>query len=262
MRKMKTGKILYINGTIFSLLAFGSCLGDTDTQLTMANQMGVVTTELPAVGKAIYVKGGDVISSEEFQAANVENEQCILFDYSINYGAAENADEGAALGYMTATIYDNTITDISQWQLYSTLTDTTRAERGELVLSELQTRTAYIQGMLFLFVEISNHPTTQQDSFSLSYNPAHPAGDDGVYELYLRAVRMVSAPDSVRGSSMIIPCAFRIESFIDSVAQAKGTEEVSFRVNYATSFGLDSLSVHFDASDVMTVNIQGKTKNE
>ena len=133
----------------------------------MANQTGVVTTELPSAGKAVYVKGGGVISSEDFQTANVAEGQCILFDYSIDYGAAENADGGASLGYMTATIYDNTITTVDRWPLHSVLSDTSRALPSEQLLSGLQARTAYIRGMLFLFTEIADHPTVQQDSFGL-----------------------------------------------------------------------------------------------
>lgn len=252
---MKKNKMSYVCGTLCCLLAFSSCLGDTATQLTMANQTGVVTTELPSAGKAVYVKGGGVISSEDFQTANVAEGQCILFDYSIDYGAAENADGGASLGYMTATIYDNTITTVDRWPLHSVLSDTSRALPSEQLLSDLQARTAYIRGMLFLFTEIADHPTVQQDSFSLSYNARQAVGSDGVYDLYLRSVKTMAAPDSVRGESMIIPCAFSIGSFVDSVAQANGTDEVSFRVNYAASFGLDSLSVNFDATDVLTVNV-------
>lgn len=55
---MKKNKMSYVCGTLCCLLAFSSCLGDTATQLTMANQTGVVTTELPSAGKAVYVKGG------------------------------------------------------------------------------------------------------------------------------------------------------------------------------------------------------------
>lgn len=258
MTKMKKNKMSYAGGMLFCLLAFSSCLGDTATQLTMANQTGVVTTELPSAGKAVYVKGGGVISSEDFQTANVAEGQCILFDYSIDYGAAENADGGASLGYMTATIYDNTITTVDRWPLQSVLSDTSRTLPGELVLSNLQARTAYIRGMLFLFAEIANHPTVQQDSFVLSYNAQQPVGADGVHELYLRAIRTVAAPDSVRGERMIIPCAFSIGSFVDSVARANRADEVSFRINYAASFGLDSLRVNFDPTDILTVSVTGQ----
>lgn len=255
MKKNKTG---YVCGTLFCLLAFGSCLGDTATQLTMANQMGVVTTRLPSAGKAVYVKGGEVISSEDFQTANVADGQCVLFDYSIDYGAAENADGGASTGYLTATIYDNTITTVDRWPLHGVPADTSRALPGELPLSNLQARTAYIHGMLFLFAVIANHPTVQRDSFVLSCNAQQSVGADGVHEFYLRAVRTVAAPDSVRGNSLIVPCAFRIGNFVDSVAQANGAEKVSFRINYARSFGPDSLTVNFGATEPLTVSVTGQ----
>ena len=93
---------------VLCLLMFSSCLGDPATSLTMANQAGVIATNV-GPGKVIYVKGGEVISSESFQKANVEDGECILFDYSINYGATENVDGGSSIGYMNAIIYENTI---------------------------------------------------------------------------------------------------------------------------------------------------------
>ena len=128
---------------VLCLLMFSSCLGDPATSLTMANQAGVIATNV-GPGKVIYVKGGEVISSESFQKANVEDGECILFDYSINYGATENVDGGSSIGYMNAIIYENTITEVGRWDIYSTLSDTAKVKTNELMLSSLQARSAYI----------------------------------------------------------------------------------------------------------------------
>ena len=136
----------------FCLVVLNSCLGDPATQLTMANQAGVVVTGY-GPGKAIYTKGDVVVSSEDFQNANVENGECILFDYSIDYGVANNMGAGTDTSYTEAIIYENTISEVNRWNFYNTLTDTSIVAKDELLLSSLQARSAYIRGNLFLFTE-------------------------------------------------------------------------------------------------------------
>ena len=150
----------------FCLVVLNSCLGDPATQLTMANQAGVVVTGY-GPGKAIYTKGDVVVSSEDFQNANVENGECILFDYSIDYGVANNMGAGTDTSYTEAIIYENTISEVNRWNFYNTLTDTSIVAKDELLLSSLQARSAYIRGNLFLFTEISNHPANQVDRKSV-----------------------------------------------------------------------------------------------
>ena len=76
---MEMRKTVLYGVLAFCLVVLNSCLGDPATQLTMANQAGVVVTGY-GPGKAIYTKGDVVVSSEDFQNANVENGECILFD--------------------------------------------------------------------------------------------------------------------------------------------------------------------------------------
>ncbi|MBQ4161412.1 MAG: hypothetical protein IJD84_00730 [Parabacteroides sp.] len=234
------------------LLMLSSCLGDPATSLTMANQAGVVATNA-GPGKVIYVKGGEVITSESFQNANVEDGECILFDYSIDYGATENVDGGDAVGYMTATIYENTITEVARWNIYSTLSDTAKVEANELTLSSLQSRSAYIKGNLFLFTEIKNHVANQRDSFALSYDPLQHLDGDQIYSLYLRSFLKEGQPEV--GQTMIVPCAFDINDFVNTVSVKNGTDEVKFRIHYASAFGKDSLSITWKSSDVFTINL-------
>ena len=240
----------------FCLVVLNSCLGDPATQLTMANQAGVVVTGY-GPGKAIYTKGDVVVSSEEFQNANVEDGECILFDYSIDYGTANNMGAGTDTSYIEAIIYENTISEVNRWKLFNTLTDTSIVAKDELLLSSLQSRSGYIRGNLFLFTEMSNHSTTQIDSFSLSYNPDRLLGDDKVYSLYLRTIRIES--DTTKGQSMIIPCAFNIEDLVKD-AEKNNSDELKFRINYASSFGKDSASINWKSSDVFTIDLSGKGK--
>ena len=250
---MEMRKTVLYGVLAFCLVVLNSCLGDPATQLTMANQAGVVVTGY-GPGKAIYTKGDVVVSSEDFQTANVEDGECVLFDYSIDYGLAENADGGANKGYMTATIYENTLSEVGQWGLFNTLTDTSVVVEDELLLSSLQARSSYIRGNLFLFTEMSSHKPAQEDSFALSYDPNQVLGNDLVYNLYLRTIRTAADADSVKGESMIIPCAFNIEDFVESFAQKNEANEVKFRINYANGFGKDSLSVIWKGSEVFTID--------
>lgn len=237
-------------------VVLNSCLGDPATQLTMANQAGVVVTGY-GPGKAVYTKGDVVVSSEDFQKANVEDGECILFDYSIDYGLANKMGVGTDTTYTEAVIYENTISEVNRWNFYRTLTDTSVVAEGELLLSSLQARSAYIKGHLFLFAEMSNHPANQVDSFSLSYNPDRLLGDDQIYSLYLRTIRIKA--DTTKGESMIIPCAFNIEDLVRE-AEKEHLDELKFRINYAYSFGKDSASVNWRSSDVFTIDLAGKDK--
>lgn len=246
-----------LNGImLLCVLLFSSCLGDPATSLTMANQAGVIATN-EGPGKVIYVKGGEKITSESFQKADVKDGECILFDYSVDYGATENIDGGDALGYMTAVIYENTITEVGKWNVFSTLTDTAKVGTNELILSSLQARSAYIKGNLFLFTEMRNHVVNQRDSFALSYDPSQRLDTEQIYSLYLRAY--LAEEQSGVGQSMIVPCAFDIEDFVNHVSGKNGTQEVKFRINYATAFGQDSLSVVWKSSDVFTINLSGES---
>ena len=240
----------------FCLVVLSACLGDPATQLTMANQAGVVVTGY-GPGKAIYTKGDVVVSSEDFQNANVEDGECILFDYSVDYGGASNMGAGTDAPYTEAVIYENTISEANRWNFYDTLTDTSVVAKDELLLSSLQARSAYIKGHLFLFTEMSNHPTNQVDSFSLSYDSDKLLGEDNIYSLYLRTIRIKA--DTTMGKSMIIPCAFDIEELVKRAEQNQ-SDELKFRINYAYSFGKDSASINWKSSDVFTIDLSGKEK--
>lgn len=241
----------------FCLIVLSSCLGDPATQLTMANQAGVVVTGY-GPGKAIYTKGDVVVSSSDFQNANVEDGECILFDYSIDYGTANKMGTGTDTSYTEAVIYENTISEVSRWNFYDVLTDTAVVAKEELLLSSLQARSAYIRGNLFLFAEMSNHPANQVDSFSLSYDPTKLLTDDKIYSLYLRTIR-IKADTTTSGESMIIPCAFNIDDLVKE-AEKNNSDELKFRINYAYSFGKDSASINWKSSDVFTIDLPGKNK--
>lgn len=242
--------LLYVICAV-AVSALSACLGDPATNLTLANQAGVISTT-PV--KSIYVKGGDIISSTEFQTSTVEDGECVLLDYAIDMNQAPITQDG--ISYRTATIYDNTITTVSQWPIRNELGDTITPAADELSLTLVQSRFSYIKDKLFLFIEIANHQTAQTDSFSLSYNPAQQLGSDATYDLYLHTIRQTT--DSSTGSAMIIPCAFDIQSFVNSATSKDndGTKQISFRINYVSGFNKDSTKCVWKSSDIFTIEKQ------
>jgi hypothetical protein len=227
-----------------------SCLGDPATNFTINNAAGVIGTNSSG-NKVIYVKGGDAISSEDFQSTSMANGDCVLFDYAIDMASNENINNGEANGYLTATIYTNTMSDVSKWETSSVLTDTAKVIPCEQTISTIQTRTAYIQDNLFIFTEMSKHSSASVDSFSLSFNPAQKLGDDNVYNLYLRSVSLDTT--IVGTSTMIVPVAFDIKSLVNSsAAHTTDNEALKFRINYLSSIGKDSTCV-WKKTDVFTL---------
>lgn len=242
--------LLYVIFAV-TISALSSCLGDPATSLTLANQAGVISTT-PL--KSIYVKGGDIISSSDFQTETYEEGECILFDYAIDMNQGPITQDGVS--YRTATIYNKTIKTINQWPIKNELGDTITPTPNELSLSLVQSRFSYIKGKLFLFTEIANHQTSQIDSFALSYNPTQQLGSDVTYDLYLHTIRQKT--DSSTGSTMIIPCAFDIQSFVSNAISKdnNNTKQIKFKINYVSGFDKDTTKCVWKSSDIFTIEKQ------
>jgi hypothetical protein len=139
------------------------------------------------------------------------------------------------------------ITDLARSGLTSYITKYRRAKNpSHEVLKN-------IKGNLFLFTEIKNHDVNQRDSFALSYDPLQRLDADKVYSLYLRSFSL-NEP-SQTSQTMIVPCAFDIKDFVNTVSVKNGTDEVKFRINYVSTFGKDSLSIVWKSSDIFTINL-------
>jgi len=235
------------------LLLLTSCLGDPATSLTMANQAGVVVT---SPKKMIYLKGGDIVSSDAFQDVSVDDGECVLVDYSIDYSAADNANGGTTNGYYTATIYPSSLTKVDKGDFIIGTVDTLGVRANELTVKALQSRCAYIRGQFFLFAELANHPSDEKDQFMLSCNPNQPTTDN-VYTLYLRVVKNV-ASSTTSTSTMIIPYAFPIENFIRTAKTSTdkdGNTVVKFHVNYVSSFSTDTTYCNWSTSELFSIPV-------
>lgn len=250
--KMK--KIVIYGLSVMGLL-LTSCLGDPATSLTMALQPAVVQLE-PV--KVLCVKGGDKISSTDFQKKSVADGECFLVDYSIDMGAAENAEGGKANGYYTAII--GPYTNVSKWPLFTNLTDTLGVEPNELSVSVVHDRRAYIQGEFFLFTDLAGHLESQVDSFSLSYNPDQAmVGDSRIYDLYLRVMKVKEGQEQTE-ATLFTANAFHLEDFVNE-ASAKETPDkdgkrtVNFRINYVSGFNSDTTQCIWKSSNVFTIDV-------
>lgn len=245
--------VLYGLGVVSLLLT--SCLGDPATSLTLALQPAVVQLE-PV--KVLCVKGGDMISSADFQKKDVANGECFLVDYSIDMGAAENADGGRVNGYYTAVI--GPYTSVSKWPLFTTLTDTLRVEPDELPVAALYDRRAYIKGEFFLFTDLAGHLESQVDSFSLSYNPDQAmVGDSRIYDLYLRVIKTKEGQEQT-SATLFTANAFHLEDFVNEASAREtpdkdGKRVVNFRINYVSGFNSDTTQCIWKSSNVFTIDV-------
>lgn len=237
------------------LIWLTSCLGDPATSLTMALQPTVVQLE-PT--KVLCVKGGDMISSADFEKKSVADGECFLVDYSIDMSAAENADGGKANGYYTAVI--GPYTTVNRWPLHTTLTDTLHVQPNELAVSSLYDRRAYIKGEFFLFMDLAGHLENQVDSFALSYNPEQAfTGDIRVYDLYLRVVKLKEGNENT-GATLFTANAFHLEDFVNEVSaketpDQEGNKTVNFRINYVSGFNSDTTQCLWGRSNVFTIDV-------
>lgn len=238
-----------------ALMLLSSCLGDSATSFTMSNAAGVVDYTEGGV-KLIHVKGGEAVSSKEFQQVQIDDGTCILFDYSIDYGSGDNVDKGKEKGYMTATIYENTIWEVPQFPMAGQLVDTTAVLDREMSVYGMQERFAYIEGKLFLYLELTNHTAMQVDSFSLSYNPAQQLDKENVYDLYLRAINK-EKNEGDESRNMLVPCSFDIKDFVDQSIKDK---TVKFRVNYVSGFNSDTTACKWKATEIFTIDQQEDKK--
>lgn len=250
MRKIRLYGVFAI-----SLLMLSSCLGDPASTLSLSLQPGVV--EVDSV-KVIDVKGGQVISSEAFQKQSVSSGDCCLVDFT--YDSSVPVSE---YGYLPADI--TRYQEVADWQLFTTLTDTTKVLDNELLLTASYARYAYIRGQFFFFSDLGGYQNGQEDSLSLSYNPAQAvtvdSKDGRFYNLYLRIIKKKEGTGDAK--VLFSANAFDIEDFVKKIAieeNAAGMEEVRFKVNYASGFNKDTTKCQWASSSIYSIPVSQSGK--
>lgn len=244
--------MIKIRYAVFTLLALTllSCMGESGDVYIYGSQAGVVrlTPE-----KVISLRSGVQVTSSEFQNQQVEDGDCCLVDYKVNFSVSENKD---------ANLYQVDILNylpVKSWPLNST-PDTLAVRWDESYLDISIESGIYVDGYFFLYPEYKKYYQTQKDSFSISYDPLQePVWDEitgqRCLQLYLRSTSSYQTGDTVFTTSTVVPQAFHIQEFIDNAIQ-KGYvsgDSLNFRLVYPEYFSDESAVYSWKYSDIYTI---------
>lgn len=256
---------------IVCLLMLSSCLGDTNTRITMGQQEAVYQVR---PSKGFYIKDGRFLYGSDL-SVNGDGGDCFLIEYSFDSSAPELQESDS----LQIELIGNPVS-VPLWPLDNQWTDTTKVLKNEVLTESFQRRNTYIRGRLFLW---SNHTETEaeQDSFMLSYNPAnlYTTQDDGqrIYNLYFRVIKQVT--DTGEGDSgeegdnaatgnekkvkVLSLNAFNIQNFFDkakTIEQEKGGQLVNIAVNYASAYNKDTTACLWDVTEPIQIALDGLTE--
>lgn len=243
---MKKKELYYIFAVC--LLMLSSCLGDTNTQITVGVQEAVYQAR-PTQG--FYVADNRFLYGRGV-SVNGNNGDCFLIEYSFDASSPElqNSDS------LSVELIANPA-PVSLWPLDEHWTDTTVVLVDEMLTRGIQNRHAYIRGRLFLW---SGHTVVpnQQDSFMMSYNPENPyTTEEGkrVYNLYLRAIARIEAEEGERprGEQLNIVNAYDVEDFFNEARrqeEQRGSDSLYIAIRYASAFNKDTTACLWDSKQL------------
>ena len=267
MKKKELYSILMI-----CLLMLSSCLGDTNTRITVGEQEAVYQSR-PT--KGFYVDGGRFLYGSNLSVTG-DTGDCFLIEYSFDSAAPEVQGTDS----LSIELIEQPVS-VPLWPLDSQMTDTTKILNNEVLTESLLGRKAYIKGRLFLW---SNHTETesQQDSFMLSYNPEKMYTiEEGkrIYNLYLRAIKKVTKPEEGSGDDnkeegegttetektvkVLITNAFNIEEFFDKAKvqeEEKGEKGLSIAINYASAYNKDTTACLWSTTEPMLISFSERVE--
>ena len=242
---------------IVCLLMMSSCLGDTNTQITVGEQEAVYQTR-PTQG--FFVEGGRFLYGTNLGVSG-NNGDCFLIQYSFDSAAPElqNSDS------LSIELIENPV-PVDLWPVDKNWTDTTVVLKDEMLTKAITGRDFYIRGRLFLW---STHTVVenQKDSFMISYNPENLyTQEDGkrIYNLYLRAIARIEVGEGEelpKGQQLNLVNAFSVEEFYNNNTPRKAATVTSPINGYIkrdknsspfSSF-LDSISQAFPGWDMMAI---------
>jgi hypothetical protein len=224
-------------GVLFLLLlSMGvSCLGDSGQKIFMGNYPGVVVKRNDSV--KIHLKGGDVLYSSRI-SADVDDGECVLIDFALDYGLPENSDSGRVKGFLTADI--SNVTPVPAHELQAVWTDTSTVLPYEQTLASVQQRNAFNLNRFFLFTE--HRSDTLPLRFELSYDPGQ-VRTDRVYDLFLRLTKEMESPAVTQPKT-------QYNAFDLSGLSRRETDSLLFRINYVSGFNKDSTQISWGATPV------------
>jgi hypothetical protein len=232
---------LFILYSLLAVILVTSCLGDSNQQITIANQPGVVIKS----GNEVKVQLKDSIFIYSSQLSGVDNGNCLLLKYNLDYSLGVNADSGRQAGFFTVDLLE--ANGVPLYTVVNEL-DTTTMFRSERLIKEIRQGYAYILDRLFLY---TIHPVDSlqlQNLFELAYNAKkEPSGTDGnknpVYNLYLRVFKNPGADEQKTGTpDRLFINAFNL-SDIAAKERAAGKDSLFLKINYISSFSRDTSSI-------------------
>ncbi|MDR1919691.1 MAG: hypothetical protein LBQ65_08615 [Tannerellaceae bacterium] len=218
------------------LLSFvSSCLSEDGQKIALGNYPGVVVKRNDSI--KIYLKGHDVVYSPRAEA-NVDDGDCVILDFSLDYSKPENADSGKVKGYLTIEITN--ITPVPSQTLQSVLTDTSSVLPNEHTLASIQERNAFILNRFFLYSE--HRSDTLPLRFNLSYDPSLPRMDK-TYDLFLRVSKITDEGSGVQPN-------IQFNAFDLTDLSRNETDSLFFRINYVQGFNKDSTQINWSSTPV------------
>ncbi|MCS2891919.1 hypothetical protein NXY11_14840 [Parabacteroides faecis] len=243
---------------IVCLLMLSSCLGDTNTRITVGEQEAVYQTR-PT--KGFFINDGRFLYGSNLSVSG-DNGDCFLIQYSFDSSAPElqNSDS------LSIELIENP-TPVDLWPLDEHWTDTTVVLQDEMLTKAITGRKFYIKGRLFLW---STHTVieNQKDSFMMSYNPENLyTQEDGkrIYNLYLRAITKIEAEEGEqpKGQQLNLVNAFNVEEFYNmakALEEEKGSDTLSIAINYASAFNKDTTACIWDRTEPVKYPINSKAE--
>ena len=221
--------------SVLSLSLVTSCFSDGGQKVNLGNYPGVVVKRKDSA--YFHLKGNTVVYSSKANSG-VDNGDCVILDFTLDYGLKENADSGSVRGFYTVNI-TKTI-PVPNYDLLVEKTDTSALLPNEQIISSIQQGNTFILNRLFLY---TNHPVdTLPLNFALSYNPQQTTTDH-VYDLFLRVSHKTDA--AVGTQPTVQYNAFNLEEL-----SRKETDSLFFRINYIQSVNKDSTQLLWKSSDV------------
>lgn len=239
------------------LMMLSSCLGDTNTQITVGEQEAVYQVQ---PDRGLIIKDGRLLYSSQISSLSADGGDCFLVEYSFDSSSPQlqNSDS------LSVTLMSTTEVDL--WNLDDKPSGDAVLEDEQLT-SSIQKRMAYIRGRLFLWTNL-REPRSQRDSFIMSYDPANmfeTADGKRTYNLYLRAVKKAVDEGDETAIALYYPNAFNIEEYFNEIRakeEAQGGDTLRIAVKFASRFNKDTTQVEWTTSDPFEFPLKDAAKGQ
>jgi hypothetical protein len=232
---MKRHHIFCFFAVVIATLLIISCLSDSGQKISMGGYPGVVVKRNDSA--KVYLKGHDVVYSSRINS-NVNDGDCVIIDFSLDYGEPENSDSGRTKGFFTVDITH--ITSVPSQDILTILTDTSVVLPNEHTIASVQERNAFILNRFFLFTE--HRDDTLPLHFELSYDP-NQQRTNGIYELFFRVTKITEATPTAQPK-------VQYNAFNLTDLSKKEIDSLTFRINYVQSFNTDSTQINWVSGPV------------